>query len=309
MLQGQGTTFRRLALVGLGHIGASISLAAQRAGMVEAIVGTDASPVVRDRALAIGLVSQCPATPAEAVVGADLVILCTPPSAFASVAAAIAPHLAPGAIVTDVGSIKAAAVAAIQPHLPPHVHFVLGHPIAGTEHSGPDSGLTTLFDGRWTILTPLDDSAPEAVARLTAFWEALGSKVATLAPDRHDLVLATTSHLPHLIAYCIVGTADDLQAVTRSEVIKYSAGGFRDFTRIAASNPDMWRDVFLANREAVLEMLGRFTQDLSTLEALVREGDGAALHAFFTRTRAIRRSIIDAGQDSAAPDFGRHRPS
>lgn len=297
---------RRLALIGLGHIGSSISHAARRAGLATAIAGHDASPAVRARALALGLVQEAPATAAEAVAGADLVFLCTPPGAFGAVMREIAPALAPGAILTDVGSFKTAAIEAIAPLVPPGVRFVPGHPIAGTEHSGPDSGFAELFDGRWALLTPLPDSDASAVETLTAFWRACGANVATMAPERHDLVLAVTSHVPHLIAYCIVGTADDLEAITRQEVIKYSAGGFRDFTRIAASDPDMWRDIFLNNRDAVLEVLGRFTEDLFMLQRSVRAGDGEALHAFFTRTRAIRRGIVAAGQDSPEADFGRH---
>ncbi|MEY9756491.1 cyclohexadieny/prephenate dehydrogenase [Bradyrhizobium yuanmingense] len=235
----------------------------------------------------------------------DLVILCIPVGACGPVAQEIAPHLKPGAIVSDVGSVKGAVVRDMAPHLPGGIHFVPAHPVAGTEHSGPDSGFAELFINRWCILTPPDGSDAAATEHLRAFWAAMGAKVEVMTPDHHDLVLAITSHLPHLIAYTIVGTADELAQVTESEVIKFSAGGFRDFTRIAASDPTMWRDVFLANKEAVLEMLGTFTEDLAKLTRAIRRGDGEALFDHFTRTRAIRRGIVEIGQDSAAPDFGR----
>jgi cyclohexadieny/prephenate dehydrogenase len=244
-------------------------------------------------------------TNVEAVKDADLVILCIPVGACGAVAEEIGDHLKPGAIVSDVGSVKGAVVKDMAPHLPASAHFVPAHPVAGTEHSGPDSGFAELFINRWCILTPPEGTDPDAVERLRTFWAALGARVEIMTPDHHDLVLAITSHLPHLIAYTIVGTADELAQVTSSEVIKFSAGGFRDFTRIAASDPIMWRDVFLANKEAVLEMLGTFNEDLSKLTRAIRRGDGEALFEHFTRTRAIRRGIVEIGQDSAAPDFGR----
>jgi cyclohexadieny/prephenate dehydrogenase len=242
---------------------------------------------------------------AEAVNDADLVILCIPVGACGPVAQEIAGTLKPGAIVSDVGSVKGAVVREMAPYLPEGVHFVPAHPVAGTEHSGPDSGFAELFINRWCILTPPEGADPKAVDRLRAFWTALGARVEIMTPDHHDLVLAITSHLPHLIAYTIVGTADELEGVTQSEVLKFSAGGFRDFTRIAASDPIMWRDVFLTNKDAVLEMLGTFNEDLSKLTRAIRRGDGEALFEHFTRTRAIRRGIVEIGQDSAAPDFGR----
>jgi cyclohexadieny/prephenate dehydrogenase len=239
------------------------------------------------------------------VKGADLVILCVPVGAMEAVAREIGPHLAPGATVSDVGSVKRAVISAVAPHLPEGIHFIPGHPLAGTEHSGPASGFASLFDNRWCLLTPVDGTDPAALARLRAFWEGLGARVDVMEADHHDLVLAVTSHVPHLIAYTMVGVADDLRRVTASEVINYSAAGFRDFTRIAASDPTMWRDVFLNNKDATLDILGRFTEELFALQRAIRLGDGAHLHAYFTRTRAIRRGIIDAGQDTAAPDFGR----
>ena len=242
----------------------------------------------------------------EAVKDADCVILCVPVGACAAVAAAMAPGLKKGAIISDVGSVKSAVITAMQPHLPADIHFIPAHPIAGTEHSGPDAGFATLFKNRWLILTPVEQSETDATEKLASFWRALGSNVEVMDAAHHDLVLAVTSHLPHLIAYNIVGTAADLETVTQSEVIKFSASGFRDFTRIAASDPTMWRDVFLNNRDAVLEMLGRFNEDLAALQRAIRWGDGEALFNLFTRTRAIRRSIIEQGQDTAAPDFGRH---
>jgi cyclohexadieny/prephenate dehydrogenase len=257
----------------------------------------------------LGLADQVVESNAAAVMGADLVILCVPVGACGEIAKEIAAHLKPGAIISDVGSVKAAIVRDMAPHLPAAAHFVPAHPVAGTEHSGPDAGFAELFVGRWCILTPPDGADPIAVDRLAAFWRALGANVETMPPEHHDLVLAITSHLPHLIAYTIVGTADELAEVTRSEVLKFSAGGFRDFTRIAASDPTMWRDVFLANKDAVLEMLGTFNEDLSRLTRAIRRGDGEALFEHFSRTRAIRRGVVDIGQDSAAPDFGRAHPA
>jgi cyclohexadieny/prephenate dehydrogenase len=233
------------------------------------------------------------------------VVLCVPVGANGAVAEAIGPHLKPGCIVSDVGSVKSAVVAAVAPHLPEGVGFVPAHPVAGTEHSGPDAGFAALFLGRWCILTPPEGSDPEHVAKVQTFWRAIGSNVEVMTPSHHDLVLAITSHVPHLIAYNIVGTAADLEEVTQSEVIKFSAGGFRDFTRIAASDPTMWRDIFLHNKDAVLEMLGRFNEDLAALQRMIRWGDGDGLFELFTRTRAIRRGIIEQGQETAAPDFGR----
>ncbi len=298
-------SFKRLALIGFGLIGGSIARAAREQGLVEEIVTTARSEKTRARVMELGIVDSVVESNAEAVHNADLVILCIPVGVCGAVAQEIAAHLKPGAIVSDVGSVKGAVVRDMAPHLPGSVHFVPAHPVAGTEHSGPDSGFAELFINRWCILTPPEGTAPDAVERLRAFWAALGARVEITTPDHHDLVLAITSHLPHLIAYTIVGTADELAQVTSSEVIKFSAGGFRDFTRIAASDPIMWRDVFLANKDAVLEMLGTFNEDLSKLTRAIRRGDGEALFDHFTRTRAIRRGIVEIGQDSAAPDFGR----
>ncbi|WP_347264325.1 prephenate/arogenate dehydrogenase family protein [Nitrobacter sp.] len=297
--------FQRLALIGFGLIGGSIARAARMRGVVGEIVTTARSAKTRARVMELGIVDRVADTNAEAADGADLVILCVPVGACGSVAQQIAPHLKPGTTVSDVGSVKGAVVRDIAPHLPAGVHFVPAHPVAGTEHSGPDSGFAELFINRWCILTPPDGTDAAAVDRLRAFWTAIGARVEIMTPKHHDLVLAITSHLPHLIAYTIVGTADELGEVTSSEVMKFSAGGFRDFTRIAASDPTMWRDVFLTNKDAVLEMLGTFNEDLSKLTRAMRRGDGEALFEHFTRTRAIRRGIVEIGQDSAAPDFGR----
>jgi cyclohexadieny/prephenate dehydrogenase len=297
--------FDRIALIGFGLIGGSIARAAREQGLATEVVTTARSAASRARVVELGVVDRVVETNAEAVKGADLVILCIPVGACGAVAAEIAPHLKPGAIVSDVGSVKAAIVKDMAPYLPASVHFVPAHPVAGTENSGPDSGFAELFINRWCILTPPEGTDTDAVEKLRAFWSAIGAKVEIMTAEHHDLVLAITSHLPHLIAYTIVGTADELAQVTSSEVIKFSAGGFRDFTRIAASDPTMWRDVFLANKEAVLEMLGTFNEDLSKLTRAIRRGDGEALFEHFTRTRAIRRGIVETGQDSAAPDFGR----
>ncbi len=297
--------FGKVALLGLGLIGSSLSHAMRRKNLAGHISGYARSAETRATALEIGIVNTVHETAAEAVQGADLIILCTPVGTYAELAAEIAPHLKAGAILTDVGSVKGAVVRDVAPHLPLNVHFIPGHPIAGTEQSGPRSGFATLFDNRWCILTPPPHANPETVVKLKAFWEALGSMVDEMTPEHHDLVLAITSHLPHLIAYNTVATAADLEEVTKSEVIKYSAGGFRDFTRIAASDPTMWRDVFLNNREAVLEMLGRFSEELSLLQRAIRWGDGDTLFDLFTRARDVRLGIIQAGQDTAAPDFGR----
>jgi cyclohexadieny/prephenate dehydrogenase len=299
--------FERLALVGLGLIGSSIARAARRLNLAGAIVAVDADAAVLARVRALGLADEATSDPAQGAGGADHVILCVPIGAYEAVTKAMRDALKPGAIVSDVGSVKGAVVSQVQPHLPPGVHFVPAHPVAGTEHSGPDSGFATLFHNRWCILTPPDGTDEQAVATVREFWAAMGANVEVMTPQHHDLVLAITSHVPHLIAYNIVGTAADLEAVTQGEVIKFSAGGFRDFTRIAASDPTMWRDVFLNNKEAVLEMLGRFNEDLASLQRAIRWGDGEALHGLFTRTRAIRRGIISVGQETPEPDFGRRR--
>ncbi|KAB2867104.1 MAG: prephenate/arogenate dehydrogenase family protein [Bauldia sp.] len=297
--------FPRLALIGIGLIGASIALAARQSGAAGHIAISSRTAKTLRRAEELRLGDSHHADPADAVLGADCVVLCVPVGVSGAVAQAIAGALKPGAIVSDVGSVKASVVAQMAPHIPEGVHFVPAHPVAGTEYSGPDAGLVDLFHNRWCILTPPPGTDAGAVARLTAFWTALGANVETMTAEHHDLVLAITSHVPHLIAYNIVGTAADLETVTQSEVMKFSAGGFRDFTRIAASDPTMWRDVFLNNREAVLEMLGRFTEDLTAVQRLIRYGEGDKLFDLFTRTRAIRRGIIAAGQETAAPDFGR----
>ena len=296
--------YGRVALIGLGLIAGSMALAMRRAGLAGEIVGTARSAETRRAAERRGLCDRVVASPEEAVEGADLVVLAVPVGAMGEIAARISPRLKPGATVTDVGSVKRAVIEAVAPHIPEGVHFVPGHPLAGTEQSGPESGFAELFDGRFCLL--IDDGAdPEALARLGRLWEGMGAKIDVMDADHHDLVLAVTSHTPHLIAYTMVGVADDLSRVTDSEVIKYSAAGFRDFTRIAASDPTMWRDVFLTNKEATLEILGRFTEELFALQRAIRTGNGEELFDYFTRTRAIRRGIIEAGQDTDAPDFGR----
>lgn len=297
--------FDRIAIVGLGLIGSSIARAARAQGAVRSIVATARSPQTRKRVVELALADRVVETNAEAVEGADLVIVCVPVGACGAVAKEIGPHLKAGATISDVGSVKGSVVRDMGPHLPNNVNFVPAHPVAGTEHSGPDAGFAELFVNRWCILTPPKGTDAQAVNRLAAFWRRLGANVETMTPDHHDLVLAITSHLPHLIAYTIVGTADELETVTRSEVLKFSAGGFRDFTRIAASDPTMWRDIFLANKDGVLEMLGRFNEDISALTKAIRRGDGEALYEHFNRTRAIRRGIIEVGQDTEAADFGR----
>jgi len=302
--------YPNLAIIGCGLIGSSVARAARAYGVVERIAVSDASQAVRERVLALDLADSVHEDPADAVRDADLVIFATPPLSIETVAASVAGALKPGATVSDVGSVKAAIAEAFARTVPDTVFTIPGHPIAGSEQSGPDAGFAALFEDRWTILTPQDrDDAPylAAVGRLTVFWEGLGAHVETMDVKHHDLVLAVTSHLPHLIAYNIVGTAADLEEVTRGEVIKYSAGGFRDFTRIAASDPVMWRDVFLANKDAVLEILGRFTEDLQALSRAIRWGEGDKLHDLFSRTREIRRGVIDAGQETPEPDFGRQR--
>ncbi|UXU74533.1 MULTISPECIES: prephenate/arogenate dehydrogenase family protein [unclassified Paracoccus (in: a-proteobacteria)] len=301
--------FQRVALIGLGLIAGSMSLAMRQAGLAGEVVGYARSAETRRVAAEIDLVDRVVDTAEQAVAGADLVVLAVPVGAMGEVAARIAPHLSPGAIVTDVGSVKRAVVDEVSPHIPPGVHFIPGHPLAGTEHSGPRSGFATLFHNRWWLLTPAEDVDAQAIARLTALIRAMGANVESMDAAHHDLVLAVTSHTPHLIAYTMVGVADHLKRVTESEVIKYSAAGFRDFTRIAASDPTMWRDVFLQNKDAVLDILGRFTEELFVLQRAIRMGDGQHLHDYFTRTRAIRRGIIEAGQDTAAPDFGRSQAS
>ena len=296
--------FDNIAIVGLGLIGSSIARGVKAQGLAGKVVGYDASPEVRARAAELGFCDEIAATAGDAVADADLVVIAVPVGATKDAAEAIAPHLATGAIVTDVGSVKAGVIKALAA-LPEHAVLVPGHPIAGTEHSGPDAGFAELFEGRWCILTPCERSTDEAVEKVTALWRALGSDVELMTPEHHDIVLAITSHVPHLIAFNIVGTAADVEQITSQEVIKFSAGGFRDFTRIASSDPVMWRDVFLNNKDAVLEMLSRFSEDLAALQRMIRWDDGDALLELFTRTRAIRRGIIEAGQDTEEPDFGR----
>ena len=300
--------FDRLALIGTGLIGSSIARAARTQGVVRSIVATARTEATRRRVAELGLADEVAASNAVAAAGADLVIICIPVGDCGAVAREIGGHLKPGAIVSDVGSVKGSVTRDMAPHIPKGVHFVPAHPVAGTEYSGPDAGFAELFVDRWCILTPPEGASPAAVERLDGFWRALGAKVEIMTAEHHDLVLAVTSHLPHLIAYTIVGTADELAQVSRSEVLQFSAGGFRDFTRIAASDPTMWRDVFLANKDAVLEMLGRFNEDIATLTRAIRRGDGTALFDHFTRTRAIRKGIVAVGQDSPAPDFGRQHP-
>ncbi len=297
--------FDRICLIGLGLIGSSLGAAIHKFELGAHVAGYAKSAETCQTAKRIGFVDSIHESAAEAAKGADLVIICAPVGAMDEIAREIAPMLKPGCIVSDVGSVKQAVIAAIEPHIPQGVHFVPGHPIAGSEQSGPESGYAELFRDRWCILTPLENSDQSAIDNLEAFWKSLGSPVEIMTPNHHDSVLAITSHLPHLIAYSIVSTASDLENVTRSEVIKFSAGGFRDFTRIAASDPTMWRDVFLTNKEAVLEMLGRFSEDLSALQRSIRWEDGDALFDLFTRSKETRQSIVDAGQDTAEVDFGR----
>jgi cyclohexadieny/prephenate dehydrogenase len=299
----------KLALIGVGLIGGSIVRAAREYGAARTIVATARSEATRRRVVELGIADQVVETNAEAVKGADLVIVCIPVGASGSVAQEIAAHLKPGAIVSDVGSVKGTVLKDMAPHIPQGVHLIPAHPVAGTENSGPDAGFPELFVNRWCILTPPEGADAAAVAKLDAFWSALGANVETMTAEHHDLVLAITSHLPHLIAYTIVGTAEEFSTVSRSEVLKFSAGGFRDFTRIAASDPTMWRDVFLHNKDAVLEMLAQFSEDLAKLTRAMRRGDGDTLFDHFTRTRAIRRGIVQIGQDSPAPDFGRAHPA
>jgi cyclohexadieny/prephenate dehydrogenase len=288
--------FERVAFIGIGLIGASMALAMRRGGMVGSMVACARRPKTRKAALKLGIVDDVTPDYVAAVKGADLVVIATPVGTNGAIAKIIGPHLKAGAIVTDVGSVKQAVVNAIAPHIPKNAHFVPGHPIAGTEHSGPEAGFAELFENRWTILTPLPKTSAKATAKIAALWRGIGANVASMQPAHHDMVLAITSHLPHLIAYTIVGTATDLSGDLQQEVIKYSASGFRDFTRIAASDPIMWRDIFLNNRETVLDILQRFTEDLTAMQRIIRKGDGQALEDTFARTRAIRRGIIEAKQ-------------
>jgi cyclohexadieny/prephenate dehydrogenase len=296
--------FARVSIIGLGLIGSSIARAVRATMPTVALIGHDADPDVRARADQLDFCDDITDTLGAAVIDADLVILCVPVGAIGAVAAELKHDLPADAILSDVGSCKASVLAAMAEHFPGR-QIVPAHPVAGTEYSGPEAGFATLFKGRWCILTPPGDADPAAVMRVSTFWERMGANIEIMDARHHDLVLAVTSHLPHLIAYTIVGTASDMEEVTQSEVIKYSAGGFRDFTRIAASDPTMWRDVFLANKDAALEMLQRFTEDLTMLQRAIRWGDGDTLFDLFTRTRAVRRSVIEQGQDDAAPDFGR----
>lgn len=297
--------YDRVALIGLGLIAGSLSLAIKRAGLAGEVVGYARSAGSRQIARDIQLCDRIEDDLTSAVKDADLVVLCVPVGVMAQVAEQIAPHLKAGATLSDVGSVKRDVISAVGPHVPENVRFIPAHPLAGTEHSGPNSGFAELFDNRYVLITPEPKADPQAVANLRLLWEKCGANVEEMDADHHDLVLAVTSHTPHLIAYTMVGVADDLRRVTDSEVIKYSAAGFRDFTRIAASDPTMWRDVFLSNKEATLEILGRFTEELFALQRAIRTGDGDHLHDYFTRTREIRRGIIEAGQDTDAPNFGR----
>jgi cyclohexadieny/prephenate dehydrogenase len=299
--------FERVTLIGLGLIGSSIARAARHLNLARIVVAVDRSEAVVERVRELGLADEATTDPALGVKDADLVILCVPVGVCGAVAEAMKPGLKAGSIVSDVGSVKGSVVAQVQPHLPAGVHFVPAHPVAGTEHSGPDAGFATLFHNRWCILTPSETTDEAATGKVRAFWAAMGSDVEIMTAQHHDLVLAITSHVPHLIAYNIVGTAADLETVTQGEVIKFSAGGFRDFTRIAASDPTMWRDIFLHNKEAVLEMLGRLNEDIALLARAIRWGEGDKLFDLFTRTRAIRRGIISSGQETPEPDFGRRR--
>ena len=298
--------FDRVAIIGLGLIGSSIGHAIKRSQLARHVAGYARTQKTRKTALEIGFVDSVHDTAAEAVQGADLTLICVPVGISGAVTQDLAPSLKPGSIISDAGSVKQSVIAAMSPHIPEGVHFIPGHPIAGTEHSGPESGFATLFDNRWCILTPLAGTDADALQKLTDFWQACGSMVDTMAPDHHDKVLAITSHLPQLIAYNIVGTVTELEQDTQSEVTKFSAGGFRDFTRLAASDPVMWRDICIANRDAILEMLGRFTEDLTALQRSIRRGDGEKLHDLFTRTRDMRAKIVEAGQETAEVDFGRH---
>lgn len=297
--------FERVALIGIGLIGSSISLAARKQGLAQTIVGHTKSSESTKLALELGLTDEMFPSPEEAVENADLVILCTPVGTFEIIAEKIGPRLKPGSTITDVGSVKGFVIEKVTRHIPDGVHFIPSHPLAGTEYSGPTAGFAELFENRWCLITPLKNSDPDKIAELSKFWQALGSKVELMDPEHHDTVLAVTSHVPHLIAYTMVGTADHLHRINNSEVIQYSAAGFRDFTRIAASDPTMWRDVFLTNKEATLDILGRFTEELFALQRLIRTGDGQELFDYFQKTRSIRQGIIEAGQDTSSPNFGR----
>jgi cyclohexadieny/prephenate dehydrogenase len=297
--------FEKIALIGIGLIGSSLARVIRREALATHVAISTRSAITLNRAEQLGLGDSYTTDAAGAVRDADLVIVSVPVGASEQVAKEIAPALKKGAIVTDVGSTKASVIAQMQPHIPQGVHFIPGHPLAGTEKSGPDAGFADLFQNRWCIFTPLPDTDPAALEKLSDFWRRCGANIDTMDPNHHDMTLAIVSHLPHIIAYNIVGTADDLETVTKSEVIKYSASGFRDFTRLAASDPTMWRDVCLHNKDAILEMLARFSEDLASLQRAIRWGDGDKLFDLFTRTRAVRRSIIEAGQDIDAPDFGR----
>ncbi|MCY3996958.1 MAG: prephenate/arogenate dehydrogenase family protein [Rhodobacter sp.] len=297
--------YERVALIGLGLIAGSMARAMRRGGLAKEIVGTSRSAETRETARDIGFCDRVVDTAEDAVIEADLVVLAVPVGAMGGVARRIGPNLMRSATVTDVGSVKRHVIEQVRPFIPQHVHFIPGHPLAGTEQSGPRSGFASLFENRWCLLIPDEGTDPDALRRLRSLWEAMGANVDEMEADHHDLVLAVTSHAPHLIAYTMVGVADDLKRVTDTEVVNYSAAGFRDFTRIAASDPTMWRDVFLANRGATLEVLGRFTEELFALQRAIRTGDGDRLFDYFKRTRAIRRGIIEAGQDTKAPDFGR----
>lgn len=300
--------YNKVALIGLGLIAGSIGYAVKRGNLAATVVGHARTADTRAAALELGFCDAVFGTAAEAVIDADLVILCVPVGAMDAVAREIAPNLKAGATISDVGSVKQAVVEAIAPHLPEGVHFVPTHPMAGTEHSGPHAGFAELFDNRWCLTTPLAGSNPEAVDRLENFWRGMGANVERMEVEHHDLVVAVTSHAPHLIAYTMVGVADDMERVSNTEVVNLSAAGFRDFTRIAASDPTMWRDVFLNNKTATLEILGRFTEELFALQRAIRTGDGEKLFDYFTHTRAVRKSIIEAGQDTDAPNFGRGTP-
>lgn len=297
--------FEKIALVGIGLIGSSLARVIRREGLARHVAIATRSPATLARAEELGLGDSYATDARQAVRDADLVIVSVPVGSSGEVAEEIAPALKKGAILTDVGSTKASVIAQMQPYVPDGVHFIPGHPLAGTEKSGPDAGFADLFDNRWCIFTPVPGTDPAALERLSEFWRRCGSNIDTMDPQHHDMTLAIVSHLPHIIAYNIVGTADDLESVTKTEVIKYSASGFRDFTRLAASDPTMWRDVCLHNKDAILEMLARFSEDLASLQRAIRWGDGEKLFDLFTRTRAVRRSIIEAGQDIDVPDFGR----
>ncbi|KHQ52554.1 MULTISPECIES: prephenate/arogenate dehydrogenase family protein [Mameliella] len=297
--------YERVALIGLGLIASSMFWAMKRGGVAGHVTGYARSDETRETARRIGLCDEVCDSLVDAVRDADLVVLATPVGVMGRVAEEIAPHLKPGATVIDVGSVKRTVIEEVGPHIPEGVHFVPCHPMAGTEHSGPEAGFSTLFDNRWCLIVPVEGSDPAEVERMQAYWQALGSNTEVMDAEHHDLVCAVVSHIPHLIAYTMVGVADDLRRVSDQEVIKFSAAGFRDFTRIAASDPTMWRDVFLTNKDATIEILGRFTEELMALQRAIRTGDGEQLHAYFTHTRAIRRGILEAGQDTDKPDFGR----